>query len=179
MSFHCSSYSVCLNSCAFPGLVLLSLCPFSLLCFSFCLNVWCFLITILLKFFSLLLLFTAGLLLHCKAFIAQLAMQAIWASFSCNCHFKICTSSAAWDSFSCSSFISISTLACGSPSCCCFSVASFSVMGPVDHYLSTTHSSTPPFFAKGIALDWRVRAIRQSSSTWSYYVVNPFCMCEL
>ena len=34
----------------------------------------------------------------------------------------------------------------------------------VDHYVSMTHSSTPPFFAKGMAHDQCVRAVQLSSS---------------
>ena len=40
----------------------------------------------------------------------------------------------------------------------------FGLMCPVDHYMSTIHSSTPPFFAKGIVLDQCVRAFQLSSS---------------
>ena len=37
-------------------------------------------------------------------------------------------------------------------------------LSDVDHYVSTTHSSTPAFFAKGIAPDRCVRVVQLSSS---------------
>ena len=46
-----------------------------------------------------------------------------------------------------------------------YSAATYPQVEPdVDRYVSTFHSSTPPFFAKGIAPDRRVCVVQLSSS---------------
>ena len=67
--------------------------------------------------------------LHYMASIAQLAMQANWASFSCTYWLRDCISSVAYNSFSCSCFVSASISACNPSFLCCSSKVALSIWG--------------------------------------------------